>query len=122
MTSRRSGTTRLFLIAGLLVGLALALLVSPFASTAPDGLETVAEEEGFAGAADDHRLAGSPLADYGVEGVEDEQLSTAASGAVGVLLTFGIGIGVFAGIRALRPADDRHAEPGASTAGAPSRM
>ena len=106
MTSapRVSGNTRLFIVAGLLVGIALALLVGPFASGSPDGLEKVAEEEGFSESADDHHLAGSPLAEYAVEGIDDERLSTGASGVVGVLLTFGIGIGVFAAVRALRPA------------------
>ena len=74
----------------------------------------MAEEEGFGDTADDHHLSDSPLADYGVDGIDDERLSTGASGVVGVLLTFGVGVGVFATVRALRPRDgaDGHAVPG----------
>lgn len=97
-----STTTKLFLVAGLLVALALAVFVSPLASSAPDGLEKVAEQEGFADAAIGHHAAESPLADYSVEGVDDDELSAGASGLIGVLLTFGVGTGVFATLRVLR--------------------
>jgi hypothetical protein len=97
---------RLFVIAGLLIGLGLAILVSPFASSQPDGLEKVAAEEEFADAAQDHDLAEGPLADYGVEGVENEKTGTAVAGVVGTLLTFGIGVGLFALVRTLRRRQD----------------
>lgn len=97
---------RIFVVAGLLVGLALALFVSPFASSSPDGLEKVAEEEGFSEAAEDSALADSPLADYGVEGIDDDKAGTAVSGLIGVLLTFGIGVGLFGVVRVLRPDDE----------------
>jgi cobalt/nickel transport system permease protein len=103
---------KLFIAAGLVVGLALALLVSPFASSSPDGLEKVASEEGFEGSAREHDTADSPLADYGVDGVDDERVGTGLAGVIGVLLTFGIGLGLFAAVRALRPADRT---PAAST-------
>ena len=38
---------RLFVVAGLLVGLGLALFVSPFASSSPDGLEKVGRRGGL---------------------------------------------------------------------------
>jgi cobalt/nickel transport system permease protein len=85
--------TKLFLLAGLLIVVALAVVVSPFASDEPDGLEKVAAEEGFDDAADEHDFADGPFSD----------LSAGAAGLVGVLLTFGAGIGVFAVLRALRP-------------------
>lgn len=98
-----TSNTRLFVVAGLLVGIALALFVSPFASSSPDGLEKVAAEEGFDEAAEDSALADSPLADYGVEGIDDDRAGTAVSGLIGVLLTFGIGVGLFGIVRVLRP-------------------
>lgn len=104
--------TRLFVLAGLLVGLALVLLVSPLASSSPDGLEKVAEEEGFADRAEE---SDGPLADYQVEAIDDEGLSTAASGAVGLLLTFGIGTGVVGLLRVLRTRDVD--DPDGATAG-----
>lgn len=94
--------TKIFLAAALLIGIALAVFVSPLASGSPDGLEKVAEEEGFADTATDHQLADSPLADYGIEGVDDENLSTGASGFIGVLLTFGVGLAIFGAARVLR--------------------
>ena len=84
--------TKLFVLAGVLLALALAVFVSPLASDDPDGLEKVAEEEGFDDAADDHALEDSPVAEY----------DSPVAGFVGVLATFGIGVGVFALIRSRR--------------------
>jgi hypothetical protein len=94
--------TKLFLAAGLLVALALALLVSPFADSDPDGLNKVAADEGFASAEQEHDLADSPVAGYEVKGVGDDRMSTGLAGIIGVLLTFGIGVGAFALLRTLR--------------------
>lgn len=88
---------------GLLLTLGLAYFVSPLASSSPDGLERVAIDEGLAGSAKDHAVAGSPLADYQVRGVEDEGTSTALSGVVGVAVTFGVGLVLFGLVRTLRP-------------------
>ena len=84
-----------FLIGGLLVALALGVFVSPFASSSPDGLEKVSMDKGFDETAEDHALDDSPLADYRVRGVGDDRLGTAASGLLGVLLTFGLGLVLF---------------------------
>jgi cobalt/nickel transport protein len=94
--------TKLFLAAGLLVALALALLVSPFADSDPDGLNKVAADEGFASAEQEHDLADGPVAGYEVNGVDDDRVSTGLAGIIGVLLTFGIGVGAFALVRTLR--------------------
>jgi hypothetical protein len=85
---------RRFVVAGLLVALVLAGVVSGFASAAPDGLEKVAQEEGFAGTAERHALADSPVADYTVDGTGDGRLSTGLAGVAGVLATFAVGTGV----------------------------
>lgn len=104
-----NANTRLFLVAGLLLAVALALFVSPFADSSPDGLGKVAEEQGFADAEEEHDLADSPVAGYEVDGVEDDRVSTGVAGLVGVLVTFGVGMGAFALLRTLRrsPADAR---------------
>ena len=93
--SKRNG----FLLAGLLVSLLLAGLVSGFASSDPDGLEKVAEDKGFLQTAEDSAFADGPLADYGVRGVEDERLSTGLAGVLGVSITFAFGLGLFALVR-----------------------
>ena len=85
----------LFVVGGLLVALALAFFVSPYASTSPDGLNKVAEDEGFDNAARDHALDDSPVAGYAVKGVRDERLSKGLSGIIGVTMTFGIGLILF---------------------------
>jgi len=108
-----STNAKLFVVAGLLVGLGLAIFVSPFASSSPDGLEKVATEEGFDGAAEDHELADGPWADYGVEGVDDERVGTGLAGLIGTLVTFGLGVGVFALIRTLRPKEQPAGSSGA---------
>ena len=107
--------TKLFLVAGLLLALALALFVSPFASSSPDGLTKVAEDEGFAEAEEEHDLADSPVAGYEVEGVDDDRLSTGFAGVIGVLVTFGVGVGAFALLRTLRTSPDATAERVAPT-------
>lgn len=91
--------TTAFVLAGLVVALLLGAVVSGFASSSPDGLTKVSEEEGFADTATDHDLADSPVADYGVEGVEDERLSGGLAGIIGVLVTFGVGTGLFLLVR-----------------------
>lgn len=90
---------KVFVVAGLLVGLALAVFVSPFASGSPDGLEKVAEEQGFAETAEDHAFADGPMADYSVRGISNEAMSTGAAGLIGTLLTFGLGMAVFGLVR-----------------------
>lgn len=85
-TGRRI-STRALVLTGLVVSLLLAVVVSLFASASPDGLEHVAETLGFADTAQDSAVADSPLADYGTAGVENEWLSTAVAGLVGLALT-----------------------------------
>lgn len=77
---------RWFWIAGLVVTLLVAGIVSGFASSSPDGLERVAEDAGFAHTAADSATAGSPLADY-VVGGQDGLLSGGAAGIIGVVVT-----------------------------------
>ena len=98
----RSPNLRPFLIAGLLVAVGLALIVSGFASSSPDGLQKVAGDKGFLETAKDHLFAGGPLADYAVKGVGNERLSTGLAGLIGVLVTFGLGLAVFALLRTMR--------------------
>lgn len=95
--------TKLFIAAGLLVAAGLGLLVSPFGSSAPDGLERVAAEEGFVDSAEDHALGDSPVADYSVRGVDNERVSTGIAGLIGVLITFGVGLALFTAMRRHRP-------------------
>jgi cobalt/nickel transport system permease protein len=69
----------------------IALVVSPFASGLPDGLESVAAALQF-----EHlsgTLFSAPFADYRVPAVNSATLSTALAGFLGVSLLFGIAYG-----------------------------
>lgn len=78
------------LAAGLLLALGIALL-SPLASSSPDGLEKVAEEHEFLDQAEDPGYEFIP--DYQFPGVEDERLATVLAGIVGVLVVAGATLG-----------------------------
>ncbi len=91
----KSVTSKKFYLGGLLVSLLLAGFVSVYASSQPDGLEKVAEEIGFIETAKDPATAGSALADYGVEGVENERASVGIAGVVGVAATGVVATGLF---------------------------
>ena len=76
-----------FYLGGLVVSLILAGVVSFYASSHPDGLEKVAGDIGFIDTAKDPETAGSALADYGVEGIENERASVGVAGVIGVVAT-----------------------------------
>jgi hypothetical protein len=102
----------------LLVGIGLALVValfSPLASSRPDGLETVAEEEGFIDR--DQGPAYEIIPDYQFPGVADERLATILAGVSGVLIVVLITLG--AGILLRSLARSRAAESGQTTAHPP---
>jgi cobalt/nickel transport system permease protein len=94
--------TTLFVIAGLLIAAGLALFVSPLASQKPDGLNKVAQDTGLGRAERTHAFDDGPLAGYSVKGIGNDALAIGVSGLIGVLVTFGLGLGVFGAVRALR--------------------
>ena len=100
----------LFVVA-LAATLVVATVVSQIGSDEPDGLEYVAEQEGFADAAEDHTLGEAPLADYGANTDGGDAVGLAASGLVGVLVTLVIGAGLFWLLRADKPGRGETAEP-----------
>jgi cobalt/nickel transport system permease protein len=76
-------------------GLALALmltLLSPLASTHPDGLERVAQDLGFIEAARDAPYEIIP--DYVLPGLSNQALATIGAGAVGTLVVTGVALAV----------------------------
>ncbi len=83
--------TKAFLVAGIVLALVLAGGISYFASSSPDGLNRVAEDQGFGDRAKDSATAGSPLADYGLDGVDNPALSGALAGVAGVLVVVAAG-------------------------------
>jgi len=87
-----------FMLGGIAVAAVLAGLVSFFASASPDGLERVAEDIGFISAATDHALGEQPLADYGEAG----GIPVGVAGVIGVVVTLGVGGGLFYAVRRRR--------------------
>jgi hypothetical protein len=73
---------------GLLLALGVALL-SPLASPHPDGLERVAQDEGFLNQAQDAPYQVIP--DYSFPGIENEAVATIVAGLVGTAILFGLG-------------------------------
>jgi cobalt/nickel transport protein len=82
----------------ILIGLAAALLIvlvlSPFASSWPDGLERVAKDLGFFEKGGGVEVLKAPFPDYKFPGLDNEGFSTALSGSIGTIAMFGIGFGV----------------------------
>lgn len=74
-----------------LISLGVALLlatISPLASSSPDGLERVAEDQAFIDTAQSSPF--EIIADYVFPGVENEALATILAGWTGVLFMFGV--------------------------------
>lgn len=84
-----------FVAAGLIGAVLLTVFVAPLANPNPDGLERVATDQGFGDTATEHAIADSPLADYGVSGVESDRTGTVIAGIIGVAITFTIAGGLF---------------------------
>lgn len=96
-----------FMIAGVIVALLMAGGLALFASSSPDGLESVmlegctTTEEGdidggdcVAQQAGEHEIGG-PLADYGLSFVDSESLGGSLAGILGVLLVLALATGLF---------------------------
>ncbi len=81
---------------GLIIAMFLAIIISPFASPWPDGLEKVAEDKDFLEKGEGEPLLPSPIPDYAWSGLKSERLATSAAGAFGTLLVFGLGYGLAA--------------------------
>lgn len=78
------------ILTGLLVAVALAFLLSPFASQAPDGLEKVAETMGFMHRAESKEVFRSPISDYILPGIKNKKIATSLAGLIGTIFTFSV--------------------------------
>jgi cobalt/nickel transport protein len=70
------------------IALGLAIFVSPYACSWPDGLDKVAKQFGFEGRAS--TAIKSFIPDYKMPGISSEGIATALAGAVGTLIMFGL--------------------------------
>jgi cobalt/nickel transport system permease protein len=94
--------TRTFAMAAVLVAVFLAMVVSQFAVSSPDGLERVAEDHGFAESAREHVFANGLFADYATRGIGNAALSLAVAGLAGVAVTLLVGVGLMGASRDAR--------------------
>jgi len=84
-----------FIYIGLGISLLVALLLSPFASLSPDGLEKVAETKGFSEKGEGWVFwKHAPFSDYTLTWIKNEKVSTALSGLIGTLAIFFIALGI----------------------------
>ena len=84
--SKRPALSRYWWVAGLAIAALVVVILAPLASSDPDGLERVAEDQGFLGSARDALFSIVP--DYAVPGV-DGNLSTILAGLIGIVIVFG---------------------------------
>lgn len=94
MNQNKSNLKKFYLLF-FIAALSLAGGLSFYASSSPDGLEKVAEDEGFLESAENSALSNSPLADYGLAGLDSERLSVGIAGVVGVVATAVIALALF---------------------------
>jgi cobalt/nickel transport system permease protein len=87
----RTNSSTVLWVAGLLIALALVVL-APLASARPDGLEWVAEQQGFLDTARDPLY--NLIPDYLLPGVSNEAAATILAGFIGALLVFGMFLAV----------------------------
>jgi len=85
----KTSKSSLVWVIGLVIALALAV-ASPLASAYPDGLEWVAEQQGFLDVA--RGSVYQIIPDYVLPGVSSQALATILAGILGTLLVFGIAL------------------------------
>lgn len=92
-------STKTFAIFALLVCLVFAGLVSYYASGHPDGLNRVAADQGLAAKEESSVTADSPLAGYSTRPVDNDWLSGAIAGGLGVIVVLLIAGGLSYAVR-----------------------
>lgn len=90
------------ILLGLTIALLIALLMSPFASPQPDGLERVAKDQGFMEKGEGSPAFAAPIPDYAFPGIGNKTWATSIAGLIGTLAMFGVGLGVAALLRKRR--------------------
>lgn len=93
---------RRLLIAGGVLAVLLAAVVSFYASSQPDGLNRVAQDHGIAASEQDSVTSGSVFADYAVTGLDNDRASSAVAGLAGAAVTAVVGFGLFHVLRMRR--------------------
>jgi len=82
--SKQSRLGRRWWIAGVAIAALVVVVFAPLASPDPDGLERVAEDQGFIDRAEN--FFSGLLGDYAIPGIDDPAVSTIVSGLIGVAI------------------------------------
>ena len=85
-----SQRSRKEILIGLFISLLIVILITPFASSSPDGFERVAHDLNFSDRAEGQEMISSPLPDYEIPGLKNKTLAGIVAGITGTLLTFGL--------------------------------
>jgi cobalt/nickel transport protein len=98
MSNKLPSRNLAFVLSGLGIALLIAVFVSPFASSDPDGLDRVSQDLKFEHKASEDAPANKlPFArifnEYALKGVP-EAVATPMAGLVGTLATFGLAYGI----------------------------
>lgn len=72
----------------LAIALVCSVFLSPFASSHPDGLEKVAEDREFIDRAAEQPHINSPIPDYVMPGIENEDIAVPVAGLIGTVMVF----------------------------------
>ena len=83
-----------FVVVALFICLIIAFLLSPFASSSPDGLEKAAERLGFLHLGEVLAWGHSLMPGYTIPLLGEKPISGMAAGLVGTLVLFGLGWGL----------------------------
>lgn len=103
MSGLRGVPTRVVVVTGLVLALLLAGVASYYAASSPDGLNRVAQDQGFAATAEQRNDA-TPLAGYQTEGVGHDRLSGGIAGVGGCLVVLALAGGLTRVLRQRREA------------------
>jgi len=98
MSGARGVPTRVVVVTGVLLALLLAGVASYYAASAPDGLDRVAQDQGFA-ATEKQRNDVTPLAGYETSGVENDRLSGGLAGVAGCVAVLALASGLVRVVR-----------------------
>lgn len=107
----RRPSTRTVMVVGVLVALVLAGVVSFYASSSPDGLNKVAQDQGFSSTEKQHGVSDGPLAGYEAKGIGNARVSGGVAGVVGSLTVLLIAGGLAFAVRRRGAADGRAPHP-----------
>ncbi len=91
---KSTGSEKVMIFGGIAIAVALAVL-SPLASSHPDGLEWVAEQHGFIDAARD--AVYNIIPDYTMPGISNTALATIVAAILGVMIVFFVAYGIARG-------------------------